>query len=93
MLTMLVTETRAEVSDGPGAYSIVLEVDWINARLTKGELALLLTPEQAATIIAQILSSVKDKTAGPKLAIFLRALDTAMQATGAGSVEEAFDEG
>ena len=94
MLTMLVTKTKAEVSDGPDdSYTIVLEVGGVNHRLAEGGLALLLTPQQAAAVIAQILSSVKDSTVGPKTETFLDALNTAMLATGAGSVVESFDEG
>lgn len=94
MPTMLVTKTKVELSDGPDdAYTVVLEVGGVNHRLAEGGLTLLLTPQQAATIIAQILSKVKDETP-PKTAAFVEALGIAMRATGAGSVVEGFvDEG
>lgn len=95
MLTMLVTRTRVELSDGPDdGYTIVLEVGGVNHRLTEGELTLLLTPVQAATIIAQALGKVKDEASAKQVEHFLGALDVAMRATGAGSVVEEFaDEG
>lgn len=95
MLTMLVTKTRVELSDGPDddTYTVVLEVGGLNHRLAEGGLTLLLTPQRAATVIAQILAKVKDE-AGPQADQFLGSLDVAMRATGAGSVvEEPVDEG